>query len=180
MGERLAESASAALDAAEPIKVDALRFAGESIRLPLRDELPREDAAREQLERAAANHRAKKAAGETTWGGFGLTRLAAYEAIRRQAVDGRLETFVAAVGLGDVALAFLPGESFLEAGRAAILAGDGRFVVPIEGIDYSAGYIPTPESYAVGGYEVEATRWSPEAFRTEVAAVARVTRQVLS
>jgi hypothetical protein len=179
MGERLAEAAGAALDAAEPVEADALRFAAESIRLPLRDELPREDAAHEQLERAAENYRAQKAAGHTSWGGFGLTRLAAYEAIRRQAPDGYLDTFVAAVGLGDIALVFLPGESFLEAGRAAVLAGDGRFVVPIENTDYSASYIPTPESYALGGYEVETTRWSPEAFRAEVAAAARVTRRVL-
>ena len=179
MGKRLAEAAAQALESAEPVEADSLRFAREAVHLPLRANLPPADAARKHLEQAVARYRARKASGETSWGGFGLTRLATYEAIRRQTSDDQLETFVCALGIGDAALSFMPGESFLEAGRAAIFAGRGRFVVPVENVDYSPSYIPTPESYALGGYEVDTTRWSPEAFRREVAAVERVTAAVL-
>ncbi|MGQ9729855.1 MAG: neutral/alkaline non-lysosomal ceramidase N-terminal domain-containing protein [Candidatus Zipacnadales bacterium] len=179
MGQRLAEAAQRALERAEPIEACGLRFIQERIRLPLKERFWATEPLREQLEQAVVTYRERKAQGESSWGGFGLLRIAAWEAIRRQAVGRFLETCVSAIGLGDGAVVFMPGESFLEAGQTALQAGGGAFVIPVENVDYTPSYIPTPESYALGGYEVEVTPVSPLAFRIEAAAVTRVTRKVL-
>ena len=179
MGERLADAVTKALDGAEEMTSSGLRFAREAIRLPFKPERWSEEGSRQALEQAEERYRERKAKGETSWGGFGLLTAAHREAIRRQGVDGHLETHVAAVGIGDAALAFVPGESFLEMGREAEWAGEGAFVIPVECVDYSAGYIPTPDCYPRGGYEVGASHWLPEAFGIEAAAIARVTKAVL-
>jgi neutral ceramidase len=60
---------------------------------------------------------------------------------------------VAAIDLGDAVIVTLPGEPFLWAGEA--LAAQGRHVLVAGYADGVAGYLPTTEAYAEGGYEVD-------------------------
>jgi len=61
---------------------------------------------------------------------------------------------VQAFGVGGAALAFLPGEPFVETGRAVQRSAPGR-VMTVGYANDAAGYLPTDAAMADGGYEVE-------------------------
>jgi hypothetical protein len=67
---------------------------------------------------------------------------------------------VAALRLGDAALAFLPGEPFAETGIALREASPFTVTAIVGCSEASIGYIPTDEAFAEGGYETGFGRWS--------------------
>ena len=66
------------------------------------------------------------------------------------------------IKLGDVRILTLPGECFVDYQLRAKAARPDLFVAVAGYSEYAAGYIPTPEAYDEGGYEVQVTRIAPE------------------
>ena len=92
---------------------------------------------------------------------------------------------VQAVRLGDVTLVGLPGESFVEIG-AELVRTFGAGVVPLGYTNCNVGYIPWPDAYSQGGYEVAVAyryygypaAFAPEASGNVVAAACEAVRAV--
>lgn len=93
---------------------------------------------------------------------------------------------VACVGLGPLTIAFYPGEIFVEYAHELVEALPGRYVVPIAYAHDAPGYLPRPDAYPAGGYEVteayriygEPAPYAPEAAEEVQRAVETLARQV--
>ena len=155
LGERLAGAALAAIErGARPVRATPLRVAHARVRLPLGPPLsdPAADLATWRAELASlgtadADRRAILRA-LVTW----AERIAGAPA-------ADVEVEVACWGLGELALAWFPGEVFVEHGLE-LKADDGRgtLVTVANALD-APGYLPHASAYPAGGYEVA------EAFR---------------
>lgn len=100
-------------------------------------------------------------------------------------------TELTAMRLGDVVLAFMPGEPFVEYALALKDAAvtrypEGTVVVPVAYANDAPGYIPTAEAVREGGYEVDLAyrfyglpgRYSERVERHFLRAALRLVRQV--
>jgi hypothetical protein len=104
--------------------------------------------------------------------------LAWAEEVRRGDLPDAVDAEVMAIALGDVSLALLPGESFVEFGLDIRERLAPRPVVTLAYANGRPGYIPHRSAYPAGGYEVdEAYRYygypacfAPEAGEAVVAA----------
>ncbi|MBA3481173.1 MAG: hypothetical protein H0T51_05090 [Pirellulales bacterium] len=67
---------------------------------------------------------------------------------------------VAAVRLGDAAIAFLPGEPFAETGIELRAKSPFELTAIVGFAEESVGYIPTDEAFMEGGYEIGFGAWS--------------------
>lgn len=170
LGGRLAEGVRAALRDLEPIEGEGLHFATRPVRMPIREEVPERAELESELEAAVAVYRQAKAQGRRLPGGGEIRRLAHKLQLRAHTDDGFLPTEVAALRWGDFAAAFLPGECFLEIARDIWDRFPDLKLVPVAAVDYTLGYVPTPETYEQGGYEAEVANVSAEGFGTLVAA----------
>ncbi|MDZ4818969.1 MAG: hypothetical protein SGJ20_08360 [Planctomycetota bacterium] len=79
--------------------------------------------------------------------------------------DGRdvgvtAEADVALLQIGDGAIAFLPGEPFVETGLAIRQQSPFAFQAVVGYSEATIGYIPTDEAFALGGYETGFGGWS--------------------
>lgn len=79
---------------------------------------------------------------------------------RGKPVGESIQSEVVGLSLGDVALAFLPGEPFAETGLALKEGSPFGFTAVVAYAEDSVGYVPTDEAFAEGGYEVTFGRWS--------------------
>jgi len=70
-------------------------------------------------------------------------------------VPGARRSEVACLGLGPLLFAFYPGEIFVEYSRDLAEALPSHHVVPISYAHDAPGYLPRPDAFAAGGYEVE-------------------------
>lgn len=78
--------------------------------------------------------------------------------------DWSTATFAITVArIGDVALVGLGGEVFNEIGRAIKDSSPFKHTIIVTHCNGAAGYLVCPEAYAEGGYEVNTTRFAPEA-----------------
>jgi len=115
-------------------------------------------------------------AGQRWWNRRGLERArAALAALEGGAPLPPLEAPLAALRLGDAALATNPAELFCEIGMA-IKAGSPFPWTAVAGYtDAAVWYVPTRAAYPEGGYEVErACRVAPEAGELIAATGARL------
>ena len=80
--------------------------------------------------------------------------------------------------LGDVAVVGLGGEVFHEIGTAIKAASPFPYTLIITHCNGVAGYLPTKEAYPEGGYEVETSRFAPEAAEQVVKEVVRLLREL--
>ncbi len=179
LGSRLAEGIRAALRDLEPIEGDGLQFASRAVRMPIRAELPSRDELESSLAEAVGVYRSAKAEGRRLPGGGDIRRLAHKLQLRALTEGDFLPTEVAALRWGSFAAAFLPGECFLEIARALWDRFPDLRLMPVAPVDYTLGYVPTPESYAQGGYEAEVANVSAEGFGTLVKAAAEALQAVL-
>ena len=119
-----------------------------------------------------------------------LERLQVFQAwateVERGAQIDRVEAEVMAIGLGNVSLVLLPGESFVEFGLDIKQRFAPRGVMTMAYANGTPGYIPHRSAYPAGGYEVdEAYRYygypacfAPEAGEAVVAAAMDVLDEV--
>jgi hypothetical protein len=70
---------------------------------------------------------------------------------------------ITAARLGEIAFVGWGGEIFNEVGQAVKKASPFRYTFILTHCNGAAGYLPTPESYPEGGYEVESSRFGPGA-----------------
>lgn len=71
-----------------------------------------------------------------------------------------IEAEIVGLGLGEVAIVFLPGEPFAETGLAIKRGSPFRFTAVVAYAEETIGYVPTDRAFAEGGYETEFGRWS--------------------
>ena len=96
--------------------------------------------------------------------------------VRRQAVDGYIHTEVAALGFGELAFVFLPGECFLELDASLRERFPDYKLVTVETCDYTTGYVVPRLAYERGGYEASAASCDPSAYDTLLDAACEVLR----
>jgi len=80
--------------------------------------------------------------------------------------------------LGNVAVVGLGGEAFNEIGKAIKAASPFPHTLIITHCNGAAGYVPTKEAYSQGGYEVETSRFAPEAAERLVQEAVRLLREL--
>lgn len=68
-------------------------------------------------------------------------------------IGPRVKTIVQALKVGNLGIATMPGEAFVELGMAVKQASPFQNTMLIELANDYRGYIPTEEAFAVGGYE---------------------------
>lgn len=92
-------------------------------------------------------------------------RRAEMQARKARLFGGQTEAAVEchAIRLGDVALVGWPLEPFVELAAAARERSPFRITLFSGYTNGVLGYLPTPEAYAEGGYEVETTPFAPDA-----------------
>jgi hypothetical protein len=164
-----AEAARIAL-LAEPVAATPLRVARETIDFPAllppsieagRARVAALEAERERLDQAGSEARA----GSRWWNSQRLERARrGLEALESGRPLPPVRGEVAALRLGEAALATNPSELFCEIGMAIKQASPFPWTAVAGYTDGSVGYIPTRAAYPQGGYEVEsACRVNPEA-----------------
>lgn len=166
MGSRLAAAALRARASAEPVEGSSLRLKLAPVALPLRESFPDEAELEERVEAGIVDYRRRKDAGETVPGGGPLLNDLLRLQLLRRLGRGLIETRVAGLAYGELALVFLPGECFLELNHTIRWNYGKARVVCVENCDYTPSYIPTPEAYLpeAQGYEGRVALVSPEAF----------------
>jgi neutral ceramidase len=80
--------------------------------------------------------------------------------------------------VGDVAVVGLGGEVFNEIGKAIKAGSPFPHTLVITHCNGSAGYLPIKEAYPEGGYEVESSRFGPEAAEMVVQESLRLLREL--
>ncbi len=149
IGRRLADVARSAVEHEVRPVSGSLRMARTEIELPFAP-LPRDpatDAVSWRAERASlGDDDSARAALLDAW--------IAWADAHPGAVPDARRSEVACLGLGPLVIAFYPGEIFVEYGHDLAEAHPGRFVVPLAYAHDAPGYLPRPDAFAAGGYEV--------------------------
>lgn len=166
MGSLLADAALKARETADLVQGSSLRVKLQPIGLPLREDLPDEAELEARVEADIAEYRRRKDAGESVPGGGPLLSDLLRLQLRRRVGCRPIETRIAGLAYGDLALIFLPGECFVELNHTIRWSYAKARVICVENCDYTPSYIPTPEAYlpAAQGYEGRVALVSPEAF----------------
>jgi hypothetical protein len=168
LGHALGAAASQAALLAQPLPGTPLRLTRETVDLP--PLLPASlEGARQQLADLEAEqarlHATGGGAGQRWWNRRGLERARrALAALEGGEPVPPIRAPLAALRLGDAALATNPSELFCELGRA-IKGGSPFPWTAVAGYtDAAVWYVPTRDSYPEGGYEVQrACHVAPEA-----------------
>ena len=137
----------------EPFRAEPLRCARRRIELPVA-EVSEDDL-------AAAKNALAEPPDETK--DFTMDRVRARRAVRLGQLAGRpVETELQCLALGDLALVGIPGELFTELGRA--IKDDSPFAHTfiVELANDSVGYLPHPQAFAEGAYEVESSAFASD------------------
>ncbi len=85
---------------------------------------------------------------------------------------------IQAICLNDVALVAIPGEPFVEIGLAIKAASPFRQTLFSGYSNVGSHYIPMPDAYAVGGYEIDSTPYAPEAATVIIAETVALLREM--
>lgn len=155
IGEKLGLAALEALKKGTPMD-GPLQAAGKEVICKLRKPTDADVKEAEKLLKAA------KEGGKNP---FGFNELFAPAAlVLAKTKDREHKAEIAALRLGDFALAFLPGEIFVELGREIEELSPFQPTRTIGLTNGSMGYIPTRRAYAEGGYEAgyRSARYEPD------------------
>jgi len=141
MGERFAAGVAAALAAASPVDGDDLRVGTDLVPLEL-DPFPPVTELERTFETAAASR------------DFASIMAVADALVVASRLEERRRARIVGAAIGDVALAVLPGEVFLEHGLAARAGSPFRDTIVAAYNDNTLQYVPTREAFPEGEYEV--------------------------
>lgn len=149
IGETLAEAAVGALASARQVESAPVRAARSLVDLPMSPP-PTEPSADKARWLAELEADPPPGDGRRGW----LEGYVAWAERYPEPRGGAIEVPVACWSVGDLRLAWFPGEVFVE--QALELAGaiPGPLVC-VANAEAAPGYVPHPSAYAVGGYEVE-------------------------
>jgi neutral ceramidase len=162
MGERYAQAILGAVGKARSwTAVTELELSRESFGLSLQDIPPLEEI-KKKMAVAVEEYKKKKAAGNPE---PGRVRGLADEYDFYHSKDGKLLTQAAALRLGDVFFAFLPGEEMLKLGEELREHfGRPRLLNVSLALDSGTSYVVPQVYFDEGGYEPTATRLAPAAY----------------
>jgi hypothetical protein len=157
IGEKLALAALEALKKEQPVGTGPLAARTTAAASKLRKPRP------EEVKQAEEMLRAYRETGKGNPFGFNELYAPAVLVLARTK-DREHRAEVAALRLGSFALAFLPGEIFVELGREVEEGSPFRPTRTIGLTNGSLGYIPTKRGYAEGGYEAgyRSARYEPD------------------
>ena len=170
----LESGAPLAIYADEPVEEQSstdgrlLRVATRPMRLPLKEFPPLDVMTAEFEEHATRLDELRRTGGsdeEIRWETMLSKRAAMRAEIARNLVGQTHWTFdlqVFAIG-DDIALVAMPGEPFVEIGRAVKDASPFKHTLFSGYSNVGWAYIPTADAYELGGYEVDITPFSPAA-----------------
>jgi hypothetical protein len=85
-----------------------------------------------------------------------------------------------AIRIGDIALVSVPGEPFIETAQAVAVQSPFPHTLFSGYSNGGFGYIPVREAYAEGGYEIEATPFSPDAAEVLLAEAGRILKELVA
>ncbi len=163
MGERYADAILGGLQAARSWKkAERLDISRETFGLTLRKDMATPEQIREKLAAAVEEYKKAKAEGRTQPGHVrGLYEEYALSRSR----DGKRTTEAAALRVGDVFFAFLPGEIMLKFGEELRdHFGRPKLLNVTVSLDGGLSYVVPQIYFEEGGYEPTATRLAPEAY----------------
>jgi hypothetical protein len=141
MGERFAAGVAAGFAAARPVNGESLRVGTDLVPLEL-DPFPPLAEMQRSFETAAASRE------------FASIVMVGDALVVASRLDVRRQARVVGVGIGDIALAVLPGEVFLEHGLAVRAGSPFRETIVAAYNDNTLQYVPTREAFPEGEYEV--------------------------
>lgn len=170
-------------DEALPDPDATLRVAVRPLHLPLKS-LPDPESLEARVEEEVARLNELRASGagaeEIRWQTMVCKRLAAEAGVARrfqgQAHD-TLDLQVMAIG-DEIALVAVPGELFVEIGLAVKRDSPFRYTLFSSYSNLGGGYLPVPDAYPLGGYEVERSPYSPEAAGEVIAGTLALLREM--
>lgn len=164
LGRRYADAIRAAVGLAKDWSTPGrLAFVRSGVALPLLAGLPSEAEDRERIAEAARAYIADKAAGRTNPGA--MRRLSHEALVLGRSADGKLPTEAAALAVGGVRFAFLPGEIMLKFGDALRERfGGPRLLNVATSLDYTPGYVVPAAYFPEGGYEPSVSKLDPAAY----------------
>lgn len=149
-----------------PLAPVTLKVASHTVQMPLKEHPPFEVADAE-ARRDAEDLQQRRAEGDEDairWAGM-LAKRSRSRAERARLYHGKshIEWELHAIRINDVVLLGMPGEPFVEIGLA-VKAGSPFAHTLFGGYsNVGSAYVPTAPAYAVGGYEVDGTPFTPEA-----------------
>jgi hypothetical protein len=156
-----------AYETAAPVTLPPLGVACEEARLPAKTYSSADEAraAVTSLEAELARARDDRNPGRVTWAELRLNRArACLESLRTGKPLPPVMAPIWGLALGEVGVASGPGEIFCEIGLAVKQAAVFPHTIYVSNTNGSIGYVPVPEAYPEGGYEVEsASRVGPGA-----------------
>jgi hypothetical protein len=168
LGKRLGAAAVQAYETAQPASLAPLGIATREVALPAKSFSSLGEARRavEELEAELASLTESRAHRSSVfWTNLRLTR--ARECLTSLETGEplpRVPGAVWAVAMGEIGLATGPGEIFCEIGLAVKRGSPLPHTMYVSNTNGSIGYVPVPEAYPEGGYEVShASRVGPEA-----------------
>lgn len=151
--------------AVEPAQPE-LRVISCAIRLPTRTMRPAEELEAEADElRSRLNELRRTGSEEEIRRATAMATQAGMRADRARMVGGKshLERRLMGIRIGSTALISVQGEPFIEIAREVEAASPFTMTLYSGYSHGGGGYIPTPQAYGEGGYEVETTIFAPEA-----------------
>ncbi|MDF2713756.1 MAG: hypothetical protein K0R28_681, partial [Paenibacillus sp.] len=159
-----------------------LQVRSEVIRLPLREQIPVEEAERSYDECRLALERLQKNGGdaeEIRQAGFKAKR-AGLALERSRQFYGSLETDIElhVIRCGEVVMIGVPLEPFSAIGKNIREASPFAYTFFGGYTNGWLGYLPMPEDFPAGGYEVETTPFAPEAAERLIEGVVRLLREM--
>jgi hypothetical protein len=166
-----------------PVGPPPLRVAQRIIRLPARKFQPPEQLEAEaqalvaemnRLRRQGAEDELRLATARATQAGWRAANARLYYG--REWIDWEMQC----IRIGPIALLSVAGEPFLEIARRIVAESPFEHTLFSGYSNGGFGYIPTREAFAEGGYEIEATPFSPDAADTLVAEALRLLREMAS
>lgn len=165
MAERLTETATQVAERTEPAPGGPLAWERTVLRLPLRTLAPEViEEARRYLEEYPEPKFLDEERTRVDWDWvYAVTRL---DLAATEAGDPFCDYEIQAVRLGDLALVALMGEPFVQAQLRLKLESPAPYTFVAHFCNGYAGYIPTAEAFARGGYETRTSngsKWQPEA-----------------
>lgn len=182
MAARLGETAMRVRERLEPQPALPLAWERTVLRLPLRTLTPEEIAeAREYLAAYPSPRFIDAERTQVDWDWvYAATRL---ELVAKQARDPLCDYEIQVLRLGDFALVALMGEPFVEGQLRLKLASPAPHTFVAHFCNGYAGYIPTAEAFARGGYETRTSsgsKFQPEALEQIVEAAAGLLHRLFS
>ncbi|MEX1021167.1 MAG: neutral/alkaline non-lysosomal ceramidase N-terminal domain-containing protein [Litorilinea sp.] len=143
-----------------------LRVATRPVQIPLKEHPPFEVADAEARAHADELQRLRREGteDEVRWAGM-LAKRSRSRAERARAYHGKthMEWELHGIRINDIALVGMPGEPFVEIGLAVKAGSPFAHTLFAGYSNVGSAYIPMPDAYAVGGYEVDSTPFTADA-----------------